>query len=48
MQRVCESNQLERKAFGHHLAGTVGIYSLSGKICRYRLNDRRLGNSLAQ
>jgi hypothetical protein len=41
-------NQLDSKAFGHRRAGTVCTYSLSGKMCRHSLNDRRLGNNLAQ
>jgi hypothetical protein len=47
MARVCETNQLDRKSFGHCRAGTVCTCSLSVKIYCHRLNDRPLGTSLA-
>jgi len=38
--RICETNQLARKAFGRWRTGSDCTYSLSGKMCRYSLNDR--------
>jgi len=45
---ICESNQLDTRTFGRCRIGTACTYSLSGKMCRHSLNDRRLGRSLAQ
>jgi hypothetical protein len=45
MRGVCETNQLDRKTFGHCRAGTVCTYSLSGEIWLNRLDDRPQSNS---
>jgi len=48
LPRPNETNQLDNKILRHFRAGTVRTYSLSGKICRHSLNDRRLKIDLEQ
>jgi hypothetical protein len=45
--RVCETNQLDRKTFGHRRAGSVCTYSLSVKNVTSQLERSPLSNSLA-
>jgi hypothetical protein len=47
MPRVRETNRLDRETFGHRRVGTVSTDSLSGKICRHRLDNHLSGNGLA-
>jgi hypothetical protein len=47
ISRVCEKNQLDSRTFGHCRAEIDCTYSLPGKICRHRLNDRAIRTTLA-